>query len=272
MKKLKSFTFVNSIVAVLLVATMLLVAVSAKLLAADTTITVGATPVPHAEILQYIKPLLAKKGYKLVVKDFNDYVLPNLAVEDGDLDANFFQHLPYLDEFNKTKGTHLVSVAGIHIEPMGLYSKTIKKLSDFKKGDSIAVPNDPTNESRALELLQNNGLVRLDNSVKLKTKIDVRSNPKRIKFKELDAPQLPRALSEVTAAVINTNYALAANLNPMRDAIVIEGKKSPFVNILVVKKGNEKKAKIRALVEVLRSSAVKNFILKKYKGSIVPAF
>lgn len=239
--------------------------------AKDNVVTVGATPVPHAEILEFVKPLLARKGYTLVVKDFNDYVLPNLATEDGDLDANFFQHLPYLNEFNKTKGTHLISIAGIHIEPMGLYSKKIKKLSDLKKGDSIAVPNDPTNESRALDLLAVHGLIRLDN-VKLKTKIDIVSNPKRIKFQELDAPQIPRALSDVTAAVINTNYALAAGLNPTKDALIIEGKESPFVNILVVKKGNEKKAKIKALVDVLRSNDVKKFILKKYKGSIVPAF
>lgn len=239
--------------------------------AKDNVITVGATPVPHAEILEYVKPLLAQKGYKLVIKDFNDYVLPNLATEDGDLDANFFQHLPYLQEFNKSKGTHLVSVAGIHIEPMGLYSQKIKRLSDLQKGDSIAVPNDPTNESRALDLLAAYGLIRLDD-VKLKTKIDIRSNPKKIKFKELDAPQIPRALSDVTAAVINTNYALAAGLNPTKDAIIIEGKESPFVNIVVVKKGNEKKEKIRALIDILRSAKVKKFILNKYKGSIVPAF
>lgn len=235
------------------------------------TIVVGATPVPHAEILEFVKPMLAKKGYNLIVKDFNDYVLPNLATEDGDLDANFFQHKPYLDEFNKTKGTHLLSVAAVHIEPMGVYSRKIKNLNQLKKGDSIAVPNDPTNESRALELLQNQGILRLDN-VKLKTKIDINSNPKRLKIEELDAPQLPRALGDVTAAVINTNYALAAGLNPMKDALAMEGKGSPYVNILVVKKGRENDSKIKALVDILHSAAVKKFILQKYKGSIVPAF
>ncbi|PIF03897.1 MAG: methionine ABC transporter substrate-binding protein [Arcobacter sp.] len=237
----------------------------------DKVIKVGATPVPHSEILQAAKPLLKTKGYELKIVEFTDYVTPNLALDDGELDANFFQHLPYLEEFNKNKGTHIVKTVNVHIEPMGLYSKKIKTLDELKNGATIAVPNDPSNESRALDILVKKGLLTFKD-VELKTAIDIVKNPKNLKIKELDAPQLPRILDEVDAAIINTNYALPAGLNPVKDAIIIEPKDSPYANILAVKKGNENSPKTKVLNEVLNSEEIKNFILKKYKGAIVEAF
>lgn len=235
------------------------------------TITVAATPVPHAEILEQIKPDLEKEGYKLEIKEFTDYGLPNLAVDNGEIDANFFQHTPYLEEFNKSKGTKLVKVVGVHIEPMAVYSKKYKSLKDIKEGVKIAIPNDPTNESRALDIIAKTGLVSFKHKA-LKTPLDIIDNPKKIKFIELKPAQLPRALDDVDFAVINTNYALSANLNPSKDSVFIEGKDSPYVNILVVKEGHENDAKIQALAKALQSDKVKQFILKKYDGSIVPAF
>jgi len=236
-----------------------------------TTIKIGATPVPHVEILEFIKPLLKAKGYDLEIVEFTDYVTPNISVDEGGLDANFFQHLPYLIEFNANKNTELIKTVNVHLEPMGLYSKKIKSLSDLKDGATIAVPNDPTNESRALDILVQQGLLTF-NDVKLKTIVDIKTNPKNLKIKELDAPQLPRVLDEVDAAIINTNYALAADLNPLKDAIILESKDSPYANIVVVKAGNENKKYIKALNEVLNSKEVKEFILTKYQGSIVEAF
>ena len=236
-----------------------------------TTIKIGATPVPHVEILEFVKPLLKAKGYDLEIVEFTDYVTPNISVDEGGLDANFFQHLPYLVEFNANKNTKLVKTVNVHLEPMGLYSKKIKSLADLKDGATIAVPNDPTNESRALDILVKQGLLTF-NDVKLKTVVDIKTNPKNLKIKELDAPQLPRVLDEVDAAIINTNYALAADLNPLKDAIVLESKDSPYANIVVVKAGNEEKEYIKVLNEVLNSKEVKEFILTKYQGSIVEAF
>ncbi|PHO19192.1 methionine ABC transporter substrate-binding protein [Malaciobacter molluscorum LMG 25693] len=234
-------------------------------------IKVGATPIPHAEILKEVKKVLAKEGYTLEIVEFTDYVTPNIAVEEGELDANFFQHVPYLEEFNKNKNTHLVATVKVHLEPMGVYSHKIKSLSEIKEGDTIAVPNDPTNESRALDILQKEGLLTFKD-VKLKTAKDILDNPKNLKIDELDAPQLPRVLDEVTAAVINTNYALLANLNPLKDALAIESKDSPYANIVAVKKGNENKPYIKALDKAINSEEIKNFIRIKYKGSIVEAF
>ncbi len=236
-----------------------------------TLIKIGATPVPHSEILEVVKPLLKEKGYDLQIVEFTDYVTPNIAVDEGELDANFFQHEPYLKEFNKNKNTSLVKTVNVHLEPMGLYSKKIKSLDELEEGATIAVPNDPTNESRALEILVKQGLLKFKD-VEFKTALDIIKNPKKLKVKELDAPQLPRVLDEVDAAIINTNYALVANLNPLKDALVIESKDSPYANILVVKKGNENKEYIKALNEVLNSKEVKTFILQKYKGSIIEAF
>ena len=242
-----------------------------KVEAKQTVIKIGATPVPHVEILEAVKPLLKAKGYDLQIVEFTDYVTPNIAVNEGELDANFFQHLPYLIEFNKNKNTNLVKTTSVHLEPMGLYSHKIKALSELKDGASIAVPNDPTNESRALDILVKEGLLTFKD-VDFKTAVDILENPKNLKIKELDAPQLPRVLDEVDAAIINTNYALAANLNPLKDAIVIESKDSPYVNIVVVKKGNENKEYIKALDEAINSDEIKKFIREKYQGSIIEAF
>ena len=236
-----------------------------------TTIKVGATPVPHAEILEFAKPLLKAKGYDLQIVEFTDYVTPNIAVDEGALDANFFQHLPYLKEFNKNKNTHLVKTVTVHLEPMGLYSKKIKSLDELVDGATIAVPNDPTNESRALDILVKQGLLTF-NDVEFKTVVDIKTNPKNLKIKELDAPQLPRVLDEIDAAIINTNYALSAGLNPLKDAIVLESKDSPYSNIIVVKEGNENKEYIKALDEVLNSKEMKSFIQTKYQGSIIESF
>ncbi len=234
-------------------------------------VKVGATPVPHAEILEIAKPLLKAKGYELEIVEFTDYVTPNIAVDEGELDANFFQHLPYLKEFNKNKNTSLVKTVAVHLEPMGLYSNKIKSLEELEDGATIAVPNDPTNETRALNILEKKGLLTFKD-VDFKTALDIKDNPKNLKINELDAPQLPRVLDEVDAAVINTNYALAADLNPLDDALVLESKDSPYANILVVKKGNENKEFTKALNEVLNSTEIKNFIAEKYKGAIVEAF
>ena len=237
----------------------------------EIVIKVGATPVPHAEILEAVKPILKAKGYDLQIVEFTDYVTPNIAVNEGELDANFFQHLPYLEEFNKNNNTELVKTVNVHLEPMGLYSHKIKALSELADGATIAVPNDPTNESRALDILAKQGLLTFKN-VPFKTVIDIVNNPKNLQIKELDAPQLPRVLDEVDAAIINTNYALPANLNPLSDAIVLESKDSPYSNIIVVKRGNENKDSIKALDEAINSEDIRTFIKEKYKGSIVEAF
>ena len=235
------------------------------------TIIVGATPVPHAEILEVVKPILAKDGYTLEIKEFNDYTVPNLATEDGDLDANYFQHLPYLDEFNKNKGTHLVKTVGVHLEPMGVYSKKIKDIKELKEGSSVSIPNDPTNESRALDVLASAGLIKLNNNP-LKTPLDIVENPKKLKFEEIETAQVPRTLDDVTIAVINTNYAMNANLNPTKDALVLESKDSPYTNYVVVKAGNENSPKTKALDKAITSPEVKKFIEEKYKGAILPTF
>ncbi|WP_024955916.1 MetQ/NlpA family ABC transporter substrate-binding protein [Sulfurospirillum arcachonense] len=237
----------------------------------DKVIRIGATPIPHVEILEQVKPILAKEGYTLEIKEFTDYVTPNLAVDDGDLDANFFQHVPYLKEFNKNKGTDLIKTVNVHLEPMGVYSAKIKNLKELKDGDSIAVPNDPTNENRALDVLENAGLLKFAKT-DLKTKIDITENPRNFVIEEIDAPQLPRVLGDVAIAVINTNYALSANLNPTKDALAIESINSPYANIVVVKRGNENKAGIKALNKAINSEKIREFIAKKYKGAIIAAF
>ena len=239
--------------------------------AASQIITVGATPVPHAEILEFVKADLANEGFELVVKEFNDYVQPNLATDSGELDVNFFQHIPYLEEFNKNKGTALVSVAGIHLEPMGVYSRKHSSFTIVSDGVSIAVPNDPTNESRALDIIAKTGVVTFKESA-LKTPLDIVSNPKNIVFKELEAAQMPRALDDTDFAVINSNFAMAAGLKPTKEALVMEDKSSPYVNVLVVKAGNEESAKTKALIKALQSEKVKAFIDEKYQGAVVPAF
>lgn len=237
------------------------------------TLTVEATKVPHAEILEKIAPTLKKQGVNLKIVVVNDYVKPNLDTDDGTVDANFFQHVPYLNDFNKKRGTKLVPVVKVHVEPMGIYSKKIKSLSKLKKGATISIPADVTNRGRALLLLQKNHLITLKNKTSITADIkDIVKNPKNLKFKTLDAAILPRTLQDVDASVINANYALQAKLKPTKDALAIESADSPYANVLVVKKGNEKKDAIKKLAKALTSKEVKEFIKKKYDGAIVPAF
>lgn len=249
-----------------------LAALALNVHAADK-LSVGATAVPHAELLELVKPMLAKQGVELDIKVFTDYVQPNVQVAEKRLDANFFQHKPYLDEFNKGKGTSLVSVAGVHVEPFGAYSQKVKKLTDLKEGATVAIPNDATNGGRALLLLAKAGVVTLkDANNILATPKDIASNPKKLKFRELEAATLPRILNQVDLALINTNYALEAKLNPAKDALVIEGGESPYVNILVSRADNKDAPAMKKLAAALTSPDVKKFIQDKYKGAVVPAF
>ena len=241
----------------------------------DKVIKIGVTPKPHEEIVNIAKPLLEKEGYTVEITEFNDYNQPNTAVEEGSLDANFFQHTPYLNEQNSSKGYHLVSVGAVHLEPMGLYSKKVKSLEELKDGATIAVPNDPSNEARALKLLAGKGLIKIKDG-ELVTSKDITENPKDLKFNELEAAAVPRAIDDVDAAVINGNYAIEAKFNPAKDAIIIEDKASeaakPYANIVVVKQGNENQEKIKALVKAMTSPEVKEFIEKEYNGSVIPVF
>lgn len=254
----------------LLAALAVLAAFSAQ--AADR-LSVGATAVPHAEILEFVKPALAKQGVELDVKVFTDYVQPNVQVAEKRLDANFFQHQPYLDEFNKGRGTDLVTVAGVHIEPFGAYSSKLKSLEALPQRATVAIPNDATNGGRALLLLAKAGVITLKDGAGITaTPRDIADNPKNIRIRELEAATLPRVLNQVDLALINTNYALEAGLNPTKDALVIEGSDSPYVNILVARPDNKDSEAMRKLAAALRSEAVKQFIAEKYQGAVVPAF
>ena len=239
--------------------------------AEDKTIKVGASPTPHAEILEVVKPLLEKKGYNLEVVEFDDYVLPNTSLAEGELDANYFQHIPYLEETNEAKGLNLTYTAKVHIEPMGIYSNNFKSLDELKEGAKIAVPNDATNEARALQLLAKNGIIEVADEELITVK-DIKSNPKNIEIVEVDAAQVPTTLADVDFAVINTNFALNAGLNPTKDAIAIEESDSPYANILACREDNKDDEKIKVLSEALTSDEVKSFIEEKYDGSIVPTF
>lgn len=238
------------------------------------TIKVGATAVPHAEILEAAKPLLEKEGITLEIVEFNDYVQPNLALNDKELDANFFQHEPYLKNFmEEHKEVKLKNAAGIHIEPMGVYSNKIKKLDELKDGATIAIPNDPTNGGRSLLLLEKAGIIKLKDGVGEKATVnDIAENAKHIKFQEVEAAQVPRTLDDVDAAVINSNFAMQVNLDPTKDAMFIEDSTSPYVNIIAVRDGDENRPEIQALIKVLHSDEIKQFITEKYKGAVVPAF
>ncbi|MFD4479834.1 MULTISPECIES: MetQ/NlpA family ABC transporter substrate-binding protein [unclassified Streptomyces] len=243
----------------------------------DGKLIVAATPTPQGEILDYVQKHLAKKaGLDLEVKEFTDYVTPNTAVQQGEVFANYFQHKPYLDDFNKKNGTDIVPVpnATVHLEPLGVYSKNVKKLDGLKKGATIALPNDTTNEARALKLLADNGLIELKKGVGYEaTPKDVSKNPKNLKFKELEAAQVPRSLGDVDAAVINGNYALEAKLSPAKDAIAAEpAKGNPYGNFLAVKKGDENDPRVKKLAKLLTSPEVKKFIDDKYDGAVVAAF
>lgn len=238
----------------------------------EKVLKVGATQVPHAEILEQVKPILEKQGIKLEVQVFQDYVLPNKAVQEGELDANFFQHIPWLETTNRERNYQLVKVTGVHIEPMGAYSKKYKKVEELPNGATIAIPNGTSELTRVLLLLDQQGLIKLDNRDGDKTLKNIQQNSKNFQFKLLESATLPRVLGEVDLAVINTNYALQAKLNPVQDSLFIEGKQSPYVNVLATKQGKENNPEIQALSKALNSPEVKKFIEQKYKGAVVPAF
>lgn len=241
------------------------------------TLTVGATPNPHAEILAQVKDDLAAEGIDLVVKEYSDYVVPNTAVEEGDLDANYFQHTPYMEKFNEENGTHLVSVGKVHYEPMGIYPGLTKTLEELPDGATIAVPNDATNEARALQLLAAQGLIELKEDAGLNaTPNDITSNPKNLQFKELEAAMLPQTASEVDLSVINSNFAMEGGMNPATDSLASEDADSEaaqtFANIVAVKEGHENDPAIQALVKALQSDKVKEYIEKTYSGAVVAVF
>lgn len=240
----------------------------------DKKITVAASATPHAEILEEAKTLLKDKGYELEVKVFDDYVQPNNVVESGEFDANYFQHVPYLEQFNEEKGTHLVVAGKIHYEPFGIYPGTKKDLKDIAKGDKIAVPNDTTNEARALLLLQDNGIIKLKDGAGIKATVnDIEENPNNIEIVELEAAQVPRVVNEVAYVVLNGNYALEANYTVKKDALAYEKSDSEaaktYVNVIAAKEGNENSEKIKALVDVLKSDSIKKFINEKYDGAVI---
>lgn len=240
---------------------------------AQKTIKVGATPVPHAEILNKVVSVLAEEGVNLVVIEFTDYVLPNLALAQGEIDANFFQHTPYLEGFNQDHNLNLVPLAGIHVEPLGVYSYQVKNLDEISKGATIAIPNDAVNGGRALLLLQSAGLIKVDPKAGIApTVFDVTENKLGLRFVELEAAQLTRALEDATAAVINGNYALVAGLVPTKDAIFLEGSESPYVNVLVVRAEDKEDPALNKLAEALQSDLVRDFILSEYAGDVVPVF
>ena len=248
-------------------------ALTAGLAQANEKLVVAATPIPHAEILELIKPTLAKEGVDLDIKVFTDYVQPNVQVAEKRLDANYFQTLPYLESFNKGKGTNLVTVVGVHVEPFGGYSKKVKDIKDLKDGATIAIPNEGSNSGRALILLQKAGLIELkDPTNAVATPKDIAKNPHNFKFKELESALLPRVLDQVDLDMINTNYALEAGLNPATDALIIEGADSPYVNFLVARPDNKDSDAIQKLAKALTSPEVKAFIAQKYKGAVLPAF
>ncbi|HED5366856.1 TPA: MetQ/NlpA family ABC transporter substrate-binding protein [Campylobacter jejuni] len=237
---------------------------------ANEELKVGSSITPHADILRFIKPKLQKQGYDLKIYEFNDGVIPNVMVENGELDANYFQHEPYLKEFNQRQSTHLVKVASIHIEPMAVYSKKHKEFNP-EEGQNISIPNNPTNESRALRIVASKGLIEIKDN-ELITPLDITKNPKKLKFVELKDTQLTRSLDDVDYSLINSNFAILAGLNPVKDGLYTESKYSEYGNIIAVKEGNENLPKIKALVKALQSDEVKKFIEEKYQGALIPTF
>ena len=241
------------------------------------TLKVAASPTPHAEILEQVKPILAEQGIDLVITEYGDYIVPNTAVDEGDEDANYFQHTPYLEQFNAENGTDLVSVGKIHYEPMGIYAGKTASLEELPDGATIAVPNDATNEARALQLLAAQGLIEIDPEAGLNaTPNDITSNPKNLQFKELEAAMLPQTASEVDLSVINSNFAMEGGMNPATDSLASEDADSEaaqtFANIVAVKEGHENDPAIQALVKALQSDKVKEYIEKTYSGAVVAVF
>ncbi len=243
-------------------------------MAQNVILKVGATPEPHAEILKLVKDDLANQGIELEIIEFTDYVTPNEALNAGDIDANYFQHLPYLESFNRERKFNLTNAGGIHIEPIALYSKKVDAISKLKKKATIAIPNDPTNEGRALLLLQSAGLITLKPNAGLEaTPRSIAKNPNKYKFVEVEAASLPRVLADVDAAVINGNYAIPAGLSAINDGLFVEGSDSPYVNVIAVKEGRQNEEAIKALVQALQSDVVKNWVLEKYpNGEVVTVF
>ena len=251
----------------------LAVALGASAGASAEALKIGVTAGPHGQILEKVKPLAAKEGLDLTVLEFSDYVIPNQALAQGDLDANSFQHQPYLDNQVKDRGFDLVSVAKTVVFPMGVYSKKVKSLDELPNGAKVAVPNDPTNGGRALLLLQAKGLIKVKESAGLKaTPLDISDNPKKLQIIELEAAQLPRSLDDVTVAVINTNFAMEAGLDPGKDAIAREANESPYANVIAVRKADADKPWVAKLLKVYQSDEIKQFIQERFKGAIVPAW
>lgn len=239
----------------------------------EVTLKVGVSPVPHAEILNLLVPVLKEQGVNLEVVEFSDYAQPNIQLYEKQLDANFFQHVPYLEQFNADHGYDLVKVAGVHVEPFGVYSDKITKIDDLKDGAKIAIPNDPSNGGRSLLLLAQHGLIELDENAGVDVTVaDIKGNPRNFEIVELEAATLPRVLDQVDIAAINTNFALEADLNPVEDALFIEDKDSPYVNILVTRPDNKDDEAVQKLVKALHSPEVETFINETYKGAVVPAF
>lgn len=253
--------------------TIALAALAISGFAAAEKLSVAATAVPHAEILEFVKPGLAKQGVELEIKVFTDYVQPNVQVAEKRLDANFFQHKPYLSEFNRGKGANLQAVVAVHVEPFGAYSAKFKALAELPSGATVAIPNDPSNAGRALLLLDRAGVIKLKNTDNiLATPRDIADNPKKLKFREIEAATLPRILPQVDLALINTNYALEAKLNPVKNALAIEDARSPYANWLVARTDNKDVPALKKLAAALNSAEVKQFIASKYSGAVVPAF
>ena len=275
----------KKILALLLVLTMVLAVGcnSKKETAKDTTdgkaqselevVKVGATATPHGEILEALEKDFEDEGIKVEYVNFDDYVMPNIALDSGDIDANFFQHKQYLEQENEEKGYKIVSAGDIHSEPMGVYSTKYKSLDEIPEGGEIVIPDDPTNGGRALILLEKNGLIKLDDNTNLSaTEANIVENPKNLKFTAMQAVNIPSAYADLDAGVINSNYALTVDLNPSKDSIVMEGNDTPYVNIVAVKEENKDKESIKKLIKVLTSENAKKFIEEKYKGAVVPAF
>lgn len=259
-----------SIVLIALLASASLFANGAKEEENSNKLVVGATPEPHSAMLNLIKDDFEAQGFELEIVEFTDYVTPNEAVESGEIDANFFQHLPYLETFNSEHNTHLVTAGGIHVEPIALYSDKYDSLEDLAEGSVVAIPNDPTNEGRALLLLESAGLIKLNDNAGLEaTPFDIAENPNNFKFKEIEAATLPRIIGDVDAAIINGNYAIPAGLIATKDGLLIEGAASPYVNVIAIKEGTESPA-IEALVAALKSDKISNWVAEKYpNGEVV---
>lgn len=245
---------------------------SGTALAADK-LKIGCTPVPQGEVLKFVKPILAKQGLDLNIVEFSDFIAPNAALDAKDLDVNFYQHGPFLENAVRQRHINAVPVAKIYILPIAIYSKTLKNIKDVPVGGKVSIPNDPSNGGRALLLLQSAGLIKLRANVGYEaTPLDVVSNPKKLKFVELEAVQVPRSLADVDLAVVNSNYALGVGLNPLKDSLFLEDKKSPYALVVATRKGDDKDPRVQKLVKALTSDATRKYILEKYKGAVVPSF